>query len=181
MRKVLSVLMVCMMTVLSACATNIGKPQIRPAAAKVKLGKFSKIEIAPIEKKASVTEGNMKAIKKIEENFVSEMKMAFPGVEKVATKDSLAQSGDVLRIELLVKEIKFIGGAARFWVGSMAGSSAVLLYMKATDVATGDVVAEGDFYTDSGAQAGGMSIGVSDNLMLKTIAKDVVGYLSYNK
>jgi hypothetical protein len=38
--------------------------------------------------------------------------------------------------------LKFVGGGKRFVAGAMAGSSAVVIRMRLTDVATGEVIAD---------------------------------------
>jgi hypothetical protein len=46
-----------------------------------------------------------------------------------------------LRIEPRIQHVEFITGGKRFRAGAFAGGSAVLMTVKLTDAATGDVVA----------------------------------------
>ena len=163
------------------CATNIKQPTITPMSAKVKLGTFERIEVLAVTAVPGVPEGNAKAIGKIDENLRTEMTKAFPDVKFVSSEDAFSKGGNVLQVIPVVKDIKFIGGAARFWVGAMAGSSAVLVYVKCVNAATGEIVAEGDFYEVAGAHSGSWSIGASDNMMLVQVAKNIVQYFVYNK
>jgi len=76
---------------------------------------------------------------------------------------------------------KFIGGAARFWAGAMAGSSAVLMQVTFRDGNTGQIIADNEFYRVANACYEGLTIGVPDNLMLEEIARDVASYCSLNR
>ena len=81
---------------------------------------------------------------------------------------------------LMEKEIKFIGGFARFMVGGMAGSSAVLMKVTFLNSETGKVVAEPEFYRAANGMGGGYSMGATDNLMLDQIAQDIALYAKMN-
>ncbi len=91
------------------------------------------------------------------------------------------QEGKTLLIKPRIKEIKFIGGAARFWVGSMAGSSAVLMDVLYLDKESGETVAHAEFYDMASAFAGSYNMGATDNMMLKNIATQIINYTSANR
>ena len=62
--------------------------------------------------------------------------------EWLAEKNIAAAKTDqprVLLIEPRIEKVKFIGTGARFWAGAFAGSSRVLVKVKFTDKATGQV------------------------------------------
>lgn len=121
-------------------------------------------------------EANQKAARKINENLFNEMRMVLPDL-----KDASGDPGaGTLVIEPVIEEIKFIGGFARFMVGAMAGSSAVLMKVTYTDAGTGKVIAEPEFYRAANAMAGGYSMGSSDNMMLTEIARDIANYTRLN-
>jgi hypothetical protein len=63
----------------------------------------------------------------------------------------------------------------------MAGSSAVLMKVKLQDAASGEVLAEPEFYRAANAFTGGQTIGVTDNLMLDQIADDIANYCARNR
>jgi len=85
-----------------------------------------------------------------------------------------------LIIEPVVTQIKFIGGAARFWAGPAAGSSAIIMHAMIIEKETGKTIATPEFYIKSGAWSGGWTIGVTDNLMLTRIAEKFKDYLVAN-
>ena len=161
------------------CATNIRRASGPPQPPKVKFSSFDTVtlkhvEIAPAFASAGP---NQKAAKKIDELLFMEMRKVFTDLRDNA--ETPAQRG--LLIEPLIEEIKFIGGAARFWVGSMAGSSAVLMKVTYRDVATGQVIADPEFYQSASAFAGSFSIGAADNRMLSAIASEIASYTGLNR
>lgn len=161
------------------CATNIRRASGPPQSPTVKFSSFDTvtlkhIEIAPAFASAPA---NQKAGKKIDELLFMEMQKVFADLRDNA--EAPAQRG--LLIEPLIEEIKFIGGAARFWVGSMAGSSAVLMKVTYRDVATGEVIADPEFYQSASAFQGSFSVGVADNRMLSAIASEIASYTGLNR
>jgi hypothetical protein len=155
------------------------RPSTAPQPAKVKLGTFDtvtlkQVEIAP---EFAAAGANKKAAKKIDERLSMEMRKVFDGLQEAGGTPT--QQG--LLIEPLIEEIKFIGGAARFWVGAMAGSSAVLMKVTFSDAATGEIVAAPEFYRSADAYAGGMTMGAADNRMLEAIASDAATYAGNNR
>jgi hypothetical protein len=85
----------------------------------------------------------------------------------------------VLRVEPNVDHIRFIGTAARLFVGRMAGRSSVILKVRFVDVATGAVVAEPEFYLEA-EPANGFSASARDYKMLENIAAAVAEYTKAN-
>ena len=169
---------------MSGCATNLTKPTAAPSPTKVKLSEFTHVEMKDvgISQKFGTAAANQKAQKKIEEVLFQEMLMVFPNLKRIDKGGDFASSGErTLQITPFIKEIKFIGGGARFMVGAMAGSSAVLMQVTLRDSASGEVIAEPEFYRDANAYSGGWSMGATDNRMLEDIAKDIVQYCSLNK
>ena len=166
-------------TLAQGCATKLTKPAVPPQPTTVKLSTFEtvtmkKVEIAPEFASAGA---NQKAARKINEVLVYNMRMVFPNLREASGED--VQTG--LLIEPLIQEIKFIGGAARFWVGAMAGSSAVLIKVSFRDASTGELIGEPQFYRAANAYTGGWSMGSTDNRMLEDIAKDIVNYATLNR
>lgn len=167
---------------LMGCATHITKPAEPPQPAKIKLGSFPAVYMKDVSISDAFAESgaNQKALNKINEIMFNNMKMTFPNLQKLsASSEKTAKSG--LIIQPHIKEIKFIGGAARFWAGAMAGSSAVLLQTTFIDSKDNSIIANPEFYRAAGAYAGAWSMGGADNRMLEDIANDVVQYASYNR
>lgn len=169
---------------LTGCATNLSKPAGPPAATKVKFGEFKKVEMAKVtvSEKFAAAGANQKAARKIDEILKRDMAMLFPGMALVDTVSKSTNAAErTLQIIPHIKEIKFIGGGARFMVGAMAGSSAVLMQVTFKDSSTGEVVADPEFYRAAGSMSGGYSIGGTDNLMLDNIVKDITNYTLLNR
>ena len=169
---------------MSGCATNLTKPTSAPTPTKIKLSEFAAVEMkaVTISEKFAAAEANQKAGRKIDEVLFTNMRMVFNNLQRVEIGSDFSSSATkTLQITPVIKEIKFISGGARFWVGAMAGSSAVLMEVTLRDSSTGEIIANPEFYRDANAYAGGWSIGASDNKMLEDIALDVVNYCSMNK
>ena len=167
----------------TGCATNIRKPAMAPAPTEVKLSTFKQYILKPvaIAPAFSASSANQKACRKIETELFAQLSMALPGLEKAEADGAAAPKGKrVLVIEPVIEEIKFIGGFARFMVGGMAGSSAVLMKVTFLNSETGKVVAEPEFYRAANGMGGGYSIGATDNLMLDQIAQDIALYAKMN-
>lgn len=160
------------------CATNLSKPSGPPQPASVRFGTFDQVELEPVAIAPSFAEAgaNKKAARKINELLQQQMAYVFPGLNNAAT-----QEGSVLLIRPVIKEIKFIGGAARFWVGAMAGSSAVLMEVVYLDKDTGAMIAKAEFYDQASAYAGAHNMGASDNLMLNNVVTQIINYTSANR
>ena len=167
---------------LSGCATTITQPKEERQPAKEKFGTFKAYEIehVTVSKAFAEAAANKKAAKKIDEDLISNMKNVFQDIKVV---DASVGKTDIktLVIRPVVKEIKFIGGAARFWVGPMAGSSAVLMEVSYIDKQTETVLASPLFYCSANAWGGGMSMGGADNMMLSRIVLDIVNYTTSNR
>ncbi|OGX14395.1 MAG: hypothetical protein A2351_03900 [Omnitrophica bacterium RIFOXYB12_FULL_50_7] len=175
------IVVVCFFT---GCATNLTKPSSSPRPSKVKFGEFSNVEVKAvgISESFASSGANQKALKKIDELVFRDLRMVFPNMKRIESGSDFPKAeGRTLQITPLVKEIKFIGGNARFWVGAMAGSSAVLMQTTYRDSSTGEVIAEPEFYRAAGAYSGALSIGSTDNNMLDQIAQDVVNYTTLNR
>ena len=64
-----------------------------------------------------------------------------PLLERWRADKAEASEGSVLFIEPNVQELRVVSLAARFWLGAMMGESFIILDLKLTDSATGEVVA----------------------------------------
>lgn len=167
---------------LSGCATTISKPAAAPQPCKERLGTFKAVEYehVTLAKGYDGSGANKKAAKKIDQLMIAGLNNVFPGM-KIVDKAEGAATDKTLVIRPAIKEVKFVGGAARFWVGAMAGSSAVLMQVDYIDKGSGGIVGSAEFYRVGNAWGGGMSMGGSDNAMLSEISQDVVNYSVSNR
>jgi hypothetical protein len=85
----------------------------------------------------------------------------------------------VLRIEPIVEEIRFIGTAARIFVGALAGRSNVTVKVRYIDVATGTVIANPELFERSD-RATGFTVSARDYKMLENIGAAVTKYTQEN-
>jgi len=169
---------------LVGCTTTEVNKQaaVPPQPCNERLGTFKTVEYEHV----SLTSGyaasgvNQKAAKKIDELLRANMGNVFPGMTVVAQAAGTA-TDKTLVIRPIIKEIKFIGGAARFWVGAMAGSSRVLMQVDFVDKGTGKTVGNPQFYCTANAWAGAQSMGGADNMMLSQIAQDITIYTVSNR
>ena len=170
--------------IMTGCATTLTKPTHAPIPTKVRLSEFKNVEMKAvgISENFASAKANQKALKKIDEILFRDMRMLFPNFKRIERGNDFSKTTErTLQITPDIKEIKFIGGAARFWVGAMAGSSAVLMQVAFRDSSNREIIAGPEFYRSSGAFAGAWSIGAADNKMLESIAQDIVNYCSFNR
>ena len=167
-------MLVALVSISTACATNLPKPSIAPQPVSVRLGTFDKVTLLPatVAEAYAGSSANQKATRKINELLERDARVLFANLE---TAQAPPSRGLVIEPEIVA--IKFIGGAARFWVGAMAGSSAVLMRVTLTDGSSGGKVGQAEYYRSAGAYAGAWSVGGADNQMLDAIANDVITYL----
>jgi hypothetical protein len=172
--------MMTLCAMVTGCATQMTRPASAPVASTVRLGTFKAVELetATIAPAFAEAGPNKKAAKKINEHLIKNLSMVFPGL-KTVDKSTASAGSKTLVIRPVIKEIKFIGGAARFWIGAMAGSSAVLMEVDFIDMSSGTSVAKPEFFQSASAMSGGW--GKADNMMLKYIADDVSNYSSNNR
>lgn len=184
MKIIRNILVIVMMFGSFSCATHISKPSSSPQASKVKFGKYKRVEVKEVAIAAefSQSRANKRALKKINELLLDKMENTFPNMTVIPAGEEFSKSKrKVLQISPVVKEIKFISGGVRFWVGAMAGSSAVLTQTEYRDSSTKKVIANPEFYQSASAFHGAATFGGADNQMLEDIASDIAQYTSYNK
>lgn len=171
MKKHIALLMV--VAVLSACATQIKPTRTQNPPPAEPLANFQRFEVMPIQASTEAAR-EAKALAQIDTNLR----------EKLLATTSAWQTGDpagrTLRIEPHVEQLKFVGVAGRFWVGPLAGSSAVVMRVRLVDAATGRVIAEPEFYQRAAAMGGAFTVGGSDYGMLVRIATTAQQYLQRN-
>ncbi len=70
--------------------------------------------------------------------------------------------------------------ATRIFGGSMAGQSRIIIQMRISEVTSGAVIAEPQFYQHANAMGASLSFGTTDNMMLERIAELMATYLKRN-
>ena len=140
---------------------------------------FDHFDVKPISMTAPFAgqSANEAAVKKIQENLDLRLNAMLAGWNAMTAKNTPPRT---LLIEPRVVSIKFIGGGVRFFAGAFAGNSGVLIKVKFTDAASGQVIAEPEFYQHANAMGGAYSIGGTDNAMLVREANLIADYLNVN-
>ena len=165
---------------INGCATRYIKPSTvqNPPPAE-KFSAFTRFELQRVSLDPSYAgqDANQRATTRIQEYFDSRLS---PVVDKWNRAAPAAGSARALVIEPRIEHIKFIGGGARFWVGPIAGSSAVIMKVKYIDKASGKVISEPEFFQRAAAWSGAFTIGGQDNAMLARIVTLVADYTSRN-
>lgn len=166
------------------CATHISKPSGSNEPTKVRLATYEQVYMKDVSISREFAEhnANQKAKNRIDEHIFNNLRMVFPSLQRLPDQGLDTKSASkALIIEPYIKEIKFIGGGARFMAGAIAGSSAVLMQTTFIDASANDVIAAPEFYRAGNAYSGAWTMGATDNKMLEDIANDVVTYASNNK
>jgi len=143
------------------------------------LSAFDRFEVSPIEMGAPYAgqPANEDAKKRLQ-GYVDERVPAIVGTWNAAEpKHSPPRT---LKIEPLIRHVKFVSGKARFWGGAFAGGTAVLMTVKLSDAATGEVIAEPEFYQHANAMGAAYSFGGTDKAMLGRTAELMANYLKAN-
>ncbi|BFM09687.1 hypothetical protein [Halioxenophilus aromaticivorans] len=172
---------------LSGCATQVTETPAKPMRSSVPFSEFENVVLVEAELAPPYTGqgANEKAAKKINEVLLAQVTQQLNNVKAVSLADFASNSYDktstpktTLIIKPLIKQIKFIGGAARFWGGAMAGSSVVVMDTIFIDAATGEQIGVYGNYRKAGAYTD--AFGIQSNVMLHNAAEDVGMYISAN-
>lgn len=161
---------------------KIEEPQIaedaRNPPPKVALGSFQRFELAPVAMGAPFTEykANVVAREKLQANLDERAK---PLIEEWNARGA-GDAPRTLKIEPEIRYVRFITGGKRFWGGAFAGGSSILLKVRLIDAATGELVAEPDFYQHANAMGAAWSFGGTDKHMLIRVSSMVAEYLKAN-
>ncbi len=173
----MAALMIYSMCLLTGCATQIQPSGQINQPPQITFENFKNIQLNKITLPAKYAgqAANEKAIAKIDLLLMEKVRVIYPELNGPVT------AGKTLVIAPEIIDIKFIGGAARFWVGPMAGSSAVLMKVKFIDKDTGNTIAFPEFYSKCSAWAGAFSVGGNDNAMLHRVASSATAYISTHR
>lgn len=164
---------------LGGCVTKISTDIARNPPPAEKFSAFTRFEISPVSLRPPYAgqQANERALKKIQENISHKADPLIQGWNEASSAGSPSRT---LVITPVVTEIKFIGGGARFWAGSFAGSSAVIMQVGFVEKETGREIARPTFYARASAMGGAWTIGSTDNIMLVRIAGRLTDYLAAN-
>lgn len=147
-----------------------------PSAA---LDSFDRFEMTPVAMGAPYAgqAANEQAKQRLQANLDERLP---PLLTEWSTKPPKNDPPRVLRIEPTIRHVKFISTKARLWAGAFAGGTAVLMTVKLSDAATGEVIAEPEFYQHANAFGAAYSFGATDKAMLVRVADLVTNYLKAN-
>ena len=153
--------------------------EINNPAPKVALNGFDRFEIAPVAMGAPYAgdEVNEDAKQRLQVNLDER---ATPLLAEWNGKEPKSSPPKTLKIEPTVRYLKFISGKKRLWTGAFSGSTSVLVTVKLSDAATGETIAEPEFYQRAGAMGGAWSYGATDKAMLVRTTDLISDYLKAN-
>jgi hypothetical protein len=142
------------------------------------LNAFQRFEAQPIAMDAPYAgqEGNEAAKASIQSNLDLRLQ---PVLAQWNAKPAGA-GARTLKIEPTVRHIRYVSGGKRFWGGAFAGGSAVLMTVKLTDAASGQVIAEPEFYQHANKMGAAWSFGATDKAMLVRMGSMITDYLQKN-
>lgn len=146
----------------------------------VPLRRFDRFEIASLGMDAPYAgqRGNELARERLQAN----LDLRVPPILKAWNESaSAADAPRTLKIEPVVRHIRYISGGKRFFGGVLAGGSAILVTVKMTDAASGEVIAEPEFYQHANAWGAAYSFGGTDKAMNIRISEMIATYLSDNR
>ena len=150
---------------LSACTTKIHNQDYTIKPAEVRLGTFDSVIVRPLYvEHMGGDRGDRAAVERLDQGVRSCMSSVFGGKQQTSSADNAP--ANTLLIEPSIVDLKKVGTGERFFAGAFAGSSAVLLKTKYTDLQNRKVIAEPVFYSKASAMGGAWTLGATDNGML---------------
>lgn len=186
-KKLMTISVAVLLIGLAGCATQVTEKPTKTKRASINLSDFKQVVLVATEIAPTYADNgaNIKAVNKIDELLNLRVSELFEDVAVVELDEvdkrtlAAAEKGDTLLIKPYVKQIKFIGGAARFWGGAMAGSSVVIIDAVFVDAATGEVIGKTGTYRKAGAYSD--PFGIGSNRMLDDAAQDIINYIASNQ
>lgn len=161
---------------LAGCTTQIHAPKEGNQPSTEKLGNFPAVFLVPLAiDRAEGAAGDAEALQRIDAELAGCLGKVFPNIQPKGAV------GTGLRIEPVITDLKKVSTGERFFVGALAGSSAVLMKVRFTNTATKAVLADPIFYSKASAMSGAWTIGGNDTKMLSRIAANACEYAAANK
>lgn len=151
---------------------------------KVKFGEFRAVEIKEtvLAPQHAAHKGNQESAKKIDGMLQTNLKYIWPDLKAIPAGSDFSKGGErTLQIEPRIEDIRLVSVGARVWLGVMAGGSDIVMKVIFRDSATGEVIADPDFWKGNNAWAGGSSWGAADNQIRDAIVAQITAYVQGNK
>ena len=159
----------------AGCATHIAPQELTNPPPSEPFSAFNRFELLPV-RLATTQQVKPAAVRKIQENIDIRLR------KKIDEWNSRTVKGPIrtLIIKPEIADMKFVSGSKRFWVGPMAGSSAIVLHVSFVDKENHRLIADPEFFARAEAWVGAWSIGATDNVMLVRIANSMAVYVLNN-
>lgn len=154
---------------------RIAQPNPPPAE---KFSAFNEFELKPVGLDPRYNGGvNLKVQRKIDQLLGARLWPVFAAWMQKAP----AGPRRALVVEPKIESVRYVGGAIRYMVGSMAGHSFIALRLSFTDAATGAVIANPGFYQEVGVDMATSGIDAGeDNRMLDDVVRLACNYTLQN-
>jgi hypothetical protein len=165
---------------LAGCATTVSKPTTTTnPPPEMAFSTFTSFELKPINTGESCNkqEGGEQALNAVQEKLNARLG---PLLTSWNTAKSAAHGGHKLVIEPVCTDAKLVSGAARFWGGALAGSSAIVMRVRYVDQISGKKIAEPVFYQRASAMGAAWSFGATDRSMPDRMAELITDYTEKN-
>jgi hypothetical protein len=85
-----------------------------------------------------------------------------------------------LLIEPRITDVRKLSRATRIFAGAFAGDSHITMKVRITELPSGRVIGEPEFYRRTPAMPGALTLGARDNAMLKDVAGLIAMYINAN-
>jgi len=168
----------CMLALCAGCATKPMKIAI-PTPTTKRLGDYGSCFLmsATIDPNYS----DQSAVDIFDNELRSKMNYILGTLKPSESTVSAQETGEVLVIKPHILEVKFIGRAARFWAGVMAGSSVMTVQVTYQDAANGNVLGNPTFQSVGDAWLGAQTRGATDYMIIDQIIDDIALYTAANR
>ncbi len=160
----------------SACATNIKTDVKANPPPSEPFANFQRFELRDLR---VVPQYDVPANRDAAANIDAGLKTKVGGILELWNQEPRG-AGRLLVVEPILEQVKVVSTAKRIWGGAFGGSSAVVLKMKYTDQASGQVIADPTFYQHAKALAAAYTFGAADKAMLTRLPELVSNYTTAN-
>jgi hypothetical protein len=143
----------------------------------VGVGVYTNIHIAPFEAPDEYRQDYAQELNWFHTALINDLrsKKAF---KEVLEGTAVGQTGKTVNVTGKIVEMRITSAGARIWLGEMAGSSYMTVYLQITDNATGEMLKEKVISTYNNAFGATYSFGSSDRSMPKDMGQIIGAYLS---
>ena len=149
---------------------------------KVRFGEFKVVEIKATTLAAKYEKpANEKSAVKIDEMLQTQLKYIFPNLKIIPAGGEFTKGGErTLQISPSIEKIHIVSTGARIWGGVMAGGSDIVMHVDFRDSASGELIANPDFWKGNNAWSGSGSWGSTDNQIRDAVVAQFVNYAQLN-